>query len=262
MSSDEIAQRVARTSEFLKQADTNHNGMIDPDEAGDPQAKFMLDRIFSRMGKEPHYPMAISEILQGYEAYYRTRGTPVAATQVQVAPRRAGRRPRRGWLRRRAWVLGRRQLPPRECRDDFPPAGGNHVAFRGPGIPCGGVSRRWAIDGIPSVGGGPDARHHFAGRRIAGNAIACRGVFFCRCQAGAAKAGPFSHGPRAIAQRAARLVPGKGRQRRRADHHGGVHRQLDAGEAGGVCERYDLNHDGIITAAECLKVEKAKASGK
>ena len=26
--------------------------------------------------------------------------------------------------------------------------------------------------------------------------------------------------------------------------------------------RYDLNHDGIITAAECLKVEKAKAGSK
>jgi Ca2+-binding EF-hand superfamily protein len=26
--------------------------------------------------------------------------------------------------------------------------------------------------------------------------------------------------------------------------------------------RYDLNHDGIITAAECLKVEKAKTAGK
>jgi len=26
--------------------------------------------------------------------------------------------------------------------------------------------------------------------------------------------------------------------------------------------RYDLNHDGIITAAECLKVEKGKASSK
>jgi Ca2+-binding EF-hand superfamily protein len=27
-------------------------------------------------------------------------------------------------------------------------------------------------------------------------------------------------------------------------------------------DRYDLNHDGIITAAECLKVEKAKAGSK
>jgi Ca2+-binding EF-hand superfamily protein len=26
--------------------------------------------------------------------------------------------------------------------------------------------------------------------------------------------------------------------------------------------RYDLNHDGIITAEECLKVEKAKAGQK
>ena len=26
--------------------------------------------------------------------------------------------------------------------------------------------------------------------------------------------------------------------------------------------RYDLNHDGIITAAECLKVEKAAAGSK
>ena len=72
-SNDKIAQRVARMEDFLKRTDTNHDGVIDPEEASDPQAKGMLDRMFSRMGKEPHYPVSIKELLQEYETYYRTK---------------------------------------------------------------------------------------------------------------------------------------------------------------------------------------------
>ena len=57
----------SRTERFLRGLDTNKNGMIDADEAADPGAKSMLERIFSRMGKEPHYPVSITELVQGYE---------------------------------------------------------------------------------------------------------------------------------------------------------------------------------------------------
>src|SRR5271157_33600 len=67
-SGSDISQRMA---DSLKNLDTNGNGMIDPDEASDPRAKGMLDRIFRRIGKEPHYPVAISEILQDLQANSR-----------------------------------------------------------------------------------------------------------------------------------------------------------------------------------------------
>lgn len=76
MSNEEIAQRIARTEEFLKTLDTNHNGMIDADEVKEGQAKkASLNRMFSRIGKEPHYPVAIDELKREYEAYYRSRFT-------------------------------------------------------------------------------------------------------------------------------------------------------------------------------------------
>ena len=111
MSNDEIAQRMARTEDLLKRMDTNHNGMIDPDEASDGMAKGMLDRIFSRMGKEPHYPMAISEILQGYEAYYRARGNTSGGGPNSGGSPPGGPHPRRAGCRRQAWVLGHLPLP-------------------------------------------------------------------------------------------------------------------------------------------------------
>ena len=54
----------------LKRFDTNNDGMIDAKEAADPTAKNLLDRIWSRMGKEPHYPIAVSDLAQAFQ----TRG--------------------------------------------------------------------------------------------------------------------------------------------------------------------------------------------
>ena len=93
LSNDEIAQRVARTRDFLQRTDTNHNGMIDADEAGDGMAKGYLDRIFSRLGRQPQYPISIAEIMQGYEAYYRTRGT----TSGGGSPSSGGSSPAASW---------------------------------------------------------------------------------------------------------------------------------------------------------------------
>jgi hypothetical protein len=52
----------------LKRFDTNGDGMIDAKEAADENAKNMLERVWRRMGKEPHYPIAITELVAGYQS--------------------------------------------------------------------------------------------------------------------------------------------------------------------------------------------------
>ncbi len=242
MSNEEITQRLSRTADFLKKIDANGNGMIDPDEANDPNAKNMLDRIFGRMGKEQHYPMAISEILQGYEAYYRARGSNGGGSTSPGGSPPSGTAPAAGWTSPPGMGFG----PPAASASGLTPA-----ALSG-GSSNSSASRP-AISSVSSAAGStltvpppssaqqrlrklrphcrprPPRRLFAPSRRIAGHVIPCG------CQAGATKAGPFPYCPRAIAQRTTGLVPGKGRQWQRANHHGRVHRQLDAGKAGGVC---------------------------
>lgn len=83
---DQIAQRIERTDSFLKQLDTNHDGKIDADEAKDLAGKSMLERIFSRLGKELRYPVAIADLKGDVEAYYRKRAASEAAQQPNPAP--------------------------------------------------------------------------------------------------------------------------------------------------------------------------------
>lgn len=74
MSADEVTQRVARTEEFLKRLDTNNNGMIEESEANEGPGKYIMGRVFERMGTKPRYPISVSEIKQVTETYYRNRG--------------------------------------------------------------------------------------------------------------------------------------------------------------------------------------------
>src|SRR5208282_1551614 len=74
MSGDDVANRVKRISDLLNEMDTNHNGVIEQDEANNAGGrKDFLERMISRTGKEPHYPVAISEVVQGLETYYRSQ---------------------------------------------------------------------------------------------------------------------------------------------------------------------------------------------
>ena len=90
LSPEEIAQRLTRTEDFLRKMDTNGNGMLDAEEVTSSQAKFMVQRVFSRLGKEPKYPIAISEIKQSLTTYYQTRGTGGGPPSGNMPPRFSG----------------------------------------------------------------------------------------------------------------------------------------------------------------------------
>ena len=61
----DASDRLAKLAARLKQFDTNGNGMIDADEAAPSGAKlYMESRVFDQFGIQPHYPIAINEILK------------------------------------------------------------------------------------------------------------------------------------------------------------------------------------------------------
>lgn len=243
MSADEITQRIARTQEFLKQADTNHNGMIDPDEASDPQAKNMLDRIFGRMGKEPHYPMAISEILQGYEAHLRARGsTSDGGSSSAASSPQAGPSPATGLTL---------------------PAGigtGSYLASGG-----GSSSSPTSSPVILSVSGTAGANLTVPPPT---SVVVPSASAPPSAASSPADAKPAPRRPGRFLTPRERLPQGLPDWFLEKDVHGNGQITMaeftDNWTPEKVAEfaRYDLNHDGIITAAECLKVEKAKAASK
>ena len=224
LSNDEIAQRMARTADFLKGLDANGNGMIDPDEADDPQAKNMLDRIFGRMGKEPHYPVAISEILQGYEAYYRARSNTSGGGSSSP-----GGTPTPG--------MGLGALATASS------GGSSYNSSGNPGV-----------SSIPGTGG--------AALTVTSSAAATAPF-----QTSAASPAPAPRKPARFLTARERLpkgLPDWFLEKANSDGQVTMAEFTDDWTLEKVREfaRYDLNHDGIITAAECLKVEKAKAGSK
>ena len=213
--------------------------MIDPDEASDPQAKNMLDRIFSRMGKEQHYPMAISEIMQGYETYYRARGNTSGggASGPGSSSWAAGRNVAAG----HGFRVARDASAWRRFHQRFNEQAGNFGCFQLCRDQCDRALplpvKQWV----------PKALHRRPLRPLG-------------MPSRLSQTGPFSRRG-AIAQRTARLVPGKEPM---AMGKSPMAEFTDNSTPEKVAEfaRYDLDHDGIITAAECLKVEKAKAGSK
>lgn len=265
MSADEIAQRVAKTGDFLKNADANHNGMIDPDEASDPQTKGMLDRIFQRMGKEPHYPMAITEIMQGYEAYYKSKA---AAPGSSPSPGGPGGQPGfggQGGPGGRSWGGPPSGGQPGGSRSwGGPPAGGQ------PGGPSSSASSAAKPVSPPAMGFGTPATSVSFGTPFNTSSSKPASV--------AASTSPAAS-PAADAKPAAkqplRLIPARDRLpkglpdwflSKDADHDGQVtmaeYTTSWTVEKLAEFNRYDLNHDGIITADECLQLEKSKSGSK
>lgn len=251
MSSDEIAQRVARTTDFLKKIDANGNGVIDPDEASDPQAKNMLDRIFSRMGKEQHYPMAISEIMQGYEAYYRSRGS------AGGSPNPAGSQP--------------------GSSTSAGPVSPPGMGFGSPATPASGGSSSNSSPSRPAVSPAasiaPTMLTPSAGLVVPSPASASSPA--ATSTAAPSLAAPSTTDTKPAPRKPVRFLTSRERLpkglpdwflEKDVDGTGQITMaQFSTSwtpEKLAEFNRYDLNHDGIITAAECLKVEKAQAGSK
>jgi len=64
----------SRTESFLRRMDSNGNGTIDAEEVAGDQKAF-VERMFSRAGIEPKYPLPISQILQAMTNSDHTRGS-------------------------------------------------------------------------------------------------------------------------------------------------------------------------------------------
>ena len=246
MSNDEIAQRVARTKDFLDRTDTNHNGMIDPDEAGDGMAKGYLDRIFSRMGREPHYPEAVSEILRGYESYYRTRGSSTGSGSSTSGSSPAAM----GWT--------------------SPPGMGFGSTAPSPSVGSPSLTSL----GRPIVSSVPSSRLTVTPPFV--QAMPSQPVVVPPAGALPPVASPITPSPpdtKPAPRKPARFLTARERLPKglpdwflekdiNGDGQVTMAEFTDNWTPEKVAEfaRYDLNHDGIITAAECLKVERAKAN--
>ncbi len=256
MSNDEITQRMARTADFLKRADANGNGMIDPDEASDPNTKGLLDRIFSRMGKEPHYPMAISEIMQGYEAYHRSRGNASGGG----TPSSSGGAPQGG-----ASPAAVVTPPPNVgVAATVPPASGLTLSTSGGGS-LNSSAANPVVLAVSGTAGTALTVASPSGPVVPSQASAAppAGVSPPASSPADAKSSPRKPGRFLTARE--RLPKGLPDWFLEKDVNGEGQVTMaeftDHWTPEKVAEfaRYDLNHDGIITAAECLKVEKAKA---
>jgi hypothetical protein len=270
-----LAQRMSRTEMSLKNIDTNNNGIIDADEAKDPRAKGQLDRIFGRMNKEPHYPMAISEIMSSYEAFIKTQpqggfgGPPGQGPgggpgfgQGGGFPPRDGSSPRDGFPQRDGGPQGRDGgfqgrdggFPGRDRSQQRDPSGGAPANTSGltslPGMGFGSTSQPSRSDG------GTISPTSFI--------IPASGIPAARMPA-ATDAKPVPKKPSRFATGPERLPKGLPQWFLDIDVNGTGQITMAQYTENWTTQkvekfnRYDLNHDGIITAEEVLKVEKAKA---
>jgi len=235
---DDVARRTTRTQEFLKGLDANGNGIIEADEAAAPAAKMMLDRIFSQMGKQPHFPMAITEIMQGYEAGLRAGGNPGGGSG--------------GAPSAMAWTS--------------PPGLGSGP----PSPPPGGLSASKSV--MPAPSGPPGANP--TGPTPAGGSTPSSGSAAASQGAGPGPAAspeeakPVPRMPARFKRGLERLPKGLPDWYLSRDVNGEGQITMakfisdsPTPEEVEMFNQYDLNHDGVITAEEALKYEQAKAGG-
>ena len=237
----------SRTEEFLKGLDTNHDGTIDADEAADPSAKMMLDRLFSRIGKEPHYPIAISEILEQYD---RSRSNGGGSGQSPTSLRSAGT------SSTTSSSAGGMLSPPGM---GFGASGSHPASVKSPSsssTPAVASTTSPTPAGMmaPPSGAAPPAA-------IAAAALATSST-------------PAPSSEDAKPRGPARFLTARERLPKglpdwfveKANSDGQVtmadYTKNWTQDAVAKFDRYDLNHDGVITAEECLRVEKGKSSEK
>jgi Ca2+-binding EF-hand superfamily protein len=218
--------RLARTESFLRMLDANHNGLIEADEVPASQ-KPMVEGIFRRAGIEAKYPVSVSRVLEG---------------MTDGGGRGQNESPNGG---------GQSKSGP---NDPKPPS-----AVPGFGPPTGDGSKPPGSPG-PSPPTGPSASSP-ENKSKSGETSPSSEPKTSDSKASASAASPVRGSGRFRTPKE-RLPDGLPEWFRRRDVDGDG--QVTMAEFAqewtpdklAEFNRYDLNHDGIITAAECLKAEK------
>ncbi|MGA2066382.1 MAG: hypothetical protein ABSG86_15515 [Thermoguttaceae bacterium] len=261
MTQEQMQQRLSRMDDFLKQLDTNHNGMLDADEVSGGRKQF-IEGMLSRVGVQPNYPIPLSTIrdamAKSLQAQMSQAGTPPAAGTAPAGPTGP-------------------KAPGFGDASAAPAAG-----FRPPGAPPGFGSPP-ALTPAPVAAVTPQPAAAAPAATPAATAVAPGppGAAPPPGPPGTAPA-PAPAGP-AAATPAASAAPIKPRSGRfltaterlpkglpawflAKDVHGTGQITMAefatdwTPETAALFDRYDLNHDGIITAAEVLKVESRQAA--
>jgi hypothetical protein len=79
----EIKERLERSEAMLRELDTNHNGILEPNEVPEDRRRLM-EFMAQRAGYELKLPMAIAQMRQHSENYYRSRSA--GATPGGMSP--------------------------------------------------------------------------------------------------------------------------------------------------------------------------------
>lgn len=225
--------RLARVVEFLRRLDTNGNGMIEEEEATGFQRQ-VLERVLSRNGIKVKFPISIEQVMQATTSAARSEGNaatggglPLAVVGVGPAPR-----PPTAGAGQVAGVGGTELQPP------VPGSGAPPGNVAEP--PVGAASTTAPVnppDISPSSNSGESAPGKAlvrkSGRFLTAKERLPQGLPDWFIQKDADGDGQIS-----MAEFASEWTPEKVRE----------------------FESYDRNHDGFITASECLQTEKEKRS--
>jgi hypothetical protein len=267
MTADEIKSKLASVEEALNNIDANHNGMIDPDEAASDRGSNYLFRIF-RDTPAPHYPMSIKDILALKETSYKSRGSgapPNGPTSGPSSSAPGG--PTAGTM-----GFG---IPTSTSAGLSSPASGDFISP--PGMGFGTPSLSSTTSGAASSGlstSGTSSTNRWGGGWGGGS----RGFGMSSSPGTASSSGtsvtvpsstsssseiksPLRKSGRFLSARE-RLPKGLPSWFIEKDTNGDGQITMDeytpvwTPDKAAEFDRYDLNHDGIITAEEVLKVEK------
>jgi hypothetical protein len=272
MTQEEMQQRLERMDGLLQQLDTNHNGMLDADEVSGGRQQF-IEGMLSRAGVELKYPIPLSTIhdamAKSFQARVTQPGTPPPAAPAPPPP------PGPTGPKAPGFGEATGAAPATAFSPPGPPG-----AIAGFGPPGPGPK---PPPGDPPPASPPTAVAPAAAPATAppttAAAPAAPGTAPAPAPPGTAPA-PSPPGPTAAAVPAA--APAKPRSERfltpaerlpkglpawflAKDVHGNGQITMAefatewTPETVAEFNRYDLNHDGIITAAEVLKVEGRQA---
>jgi hypothetical protein len=230
-SGQDASERLAKLSARLKQLDSNGNGMIDADEASTGVGKVLIDRYYPN--GPPQYPIAVAEVMRVAEAQIRGGTAAGAATSTP-----SGTAP----------TQTQKSASPTPAAPgasaSAPPASGGAAPPGGASVPPAGTTpapQSGVVSATPAASSPPSGQ--------------------------SASSGISS--PQAMPQHKSGKIPtAKERLQfrglpdwflKKIDSAGQITMAefTDAWTTEKVTEfeKYDLNHDGIITADEVLKVE-------